>query len=98
MRVIRHVVVRGRVQGVSFRAFVEREALRLGVEGWVRNRADRSVEAVFAGTSKMIDQMVAACRRGPVYARVDALEDNAATEADLNLRLPGELFSVLSTL
>ena len=48
-RVIRHIVVRGRVQGVGFRAFVEDEARQRGLQGWVRNRRDGSVEAVFAG-------------------------------------------------
>ena len=49
MKVIRHVTMRGRVQGVGYRAFVEHEALKRGIEGWVRNRRDGSVEAVFAG-------------------------------------------------
>ena len=48
-RVTRHVSFRGRVQGVGFRAFVEHAALKAGLEGWVRNRRDGSVEAVFAG-------------------------------------------------
>ena len=48
-RIIRHVVVRGRVQGVGYRAFVEYEAQRRELDGWVRNRRDGSVEAVFAG-------------------------------------------------
>ena len=51
MSAIRHVIVHGRVQGVGFRAFVEHEALRRGLEGWVRNRRDGSVEAVFAGST-----------------------------------------------
>ena len=45
---IRHVTIRGRVQGVGYRAWVEHEALRRGLDGWVRNRRDGSVEAVFA--------------------------------------------------
>ena len=64
MSAIRHVIFRGRVQGVGFRAFVEDEAARIGVEGWVRNRRDGTVEAVFAGDPKVIDEMTAACRKG----------------------------------
>ena len=55
MSVIRHMVVRGRVQGVGYRAFVEHEALRRGLEGWVRNRRDGAVEAVFAGEPEAVD-------------------------------------------
>ena len=65
MNVIRHVVVRGRVQGVGYRAFVEDEALRLGLEGWVRNRRDGTVEAVFSGPDETVAAMIEACRRGP---------------------------------
>ena len=60
MNVIRHIIVRGRVQGVGYRAFVEREALRRGVEGWVRNRRDGSVEAVFARAQENVDAVVEA--------------------------------------
>ena len=62
MTIIRHVMVRGRVQGVGYRAFVEETALRLGLEGWVRNRRDGSVEAVFSGTA-IGRRMIEACRR-----------------------------------
>ena len=71
-QVIRHSVLRGRVQGVGFRAFVEREALKRGLEGWVRNRRDGSVEAVLAGDADAVTAMIEACRRGPMGARVDA--------------------------
>jgi acylphosphatase len=54
-RLCRQVVVRGRVQGVYFRAFVERESLKAGIEGWVRNRSDGSVEALFAGPADKAD-------------------------------------------
>jgi len=97
MNSIRHIVVRGRVQGVGFRAFVEVEALRHGLEGWVRNRSDGSVEAVFAGAPELVEAMLQACRRGPTHARVDALDDRDGGEDHLKLRRPGELFSVLPT-
>jgi acylphosphatase len=95
MRVIRHISVRGRVQGVGFRAFVEREALRRGIEGWVRNYRDSSVEAVFAGESAVVAEMIKACQRGPRLSRVDTLDQRDGTDAELGKRAPGELFSVL---
>jgi acylphosphatase len=64
------VIVKGRVQGVGFRGFVEHEALRHHVAGWVRNRRDGTVEAVFIGESEAISAMIAQCRRGPALADV----------------------------
>jgi len=98
MSVIRHVIVHGRVQGVGFRAFVEIEALRRGLEGWVRNRHDGSVEAVFAGEADAVAGMIDACRRGPSFgAWVDVLHQRDSDGDDLKLRRAGELFSVLPT-
>jgi len=97
MSVIRHISVRGRVQGVGFRAFVEHEALERGLGGWVRNRRDGSVEAVFAGDEAKVAAAIEACRRGPMSSRVDALYDEDGTGTDLKLVRPGEWFSVLST-
>jgi acylphosphatase len=97
MRVVHHVVVRGRVQGVGFRAWAEITALELGLEGWVRNRRDGSVEVVLAGTEDVVAAMVELCRKGPPGARVDALAQRAAGAVDLAFRRPGELFSVLAT-
>ena len=95
---IRHVTVRGRVQGVGYRYFVEREAQLRDLEGWVRNRRDGSVEAVFSGSADAITAMIAACRRGPSSARVDAVQDEAANPDMLDLRKAGERFSVLPTI
>jgi acylphosphatase len=95
VNVIRHVVVHGRVQGVGFRAFVEGEALARGLEGWVRNRRDGSVEAVFMGEAATVAAMVEACRRGPFGARVDVLHQREGNADELKLRRAGELFSVL---
>jgi acylphosphatase len=64
------VVVTGRVQGVWFRAWVIEEAKKRGLRGWVRNRQDGSVEALFAGNSGKVDEMLAACRHGPRMAQV----------------------------
>lgn len=97
MSVIRHVKVSGRVQGVGFRAYVEHEALARGIAGWVRNRRDGSVEAVFAGEAAAVAGMIDACRRGPPGARIDAQHQREAGEDELKLRRPGELFSVLPT-
>jgi acylphosphatase len=94
-QVIRHVTVRGRVQGVGYRAFVEREALKRGVEGWARNRKDGSVEAVLAGAPDAVEAVIDACRRGPFNARVDAIDRRDGTEDEFSLRHAGELFSVL---
>ncbi len=97
MKVIRRISAQGRVQGVGYRAFVEHEALRRGIEGWVRNRRDGSVEAVFAGAREVVEATIEACRRGPFGARVDAFDQREGTEADLKLRAPGDVFSVLPT-
>jgi acylphosphatase len=96
--VIRHVAIRGRVQGVGYRAWTEYAALRHGLEGWVRNRRDGSVEAVFAGPTAAVEVMVAACRRGPPGARVEAVEELPASPGELASRAAGERFSVLPTL
>ena len=72
-----HVSVTGKVQGVGYRDFVERQARALGLAGFVRNRRDGSVEAVLVGPSPAVETMVAACRRGPPAAQV---KDIRATE------------------
>lgn len=66
--------VRGRVQGVAYRAWTADEARELGLRGWVRNRRDGSVEALFAGAPEAVAAMVARCREGPRAARVTAVE------------------------
>lgn len=95
---IRHVAIRGRVQGIGYRAWVEDAAVARGLEGWVRNRRDGSVEAVFAGPADVVTEMIAACRRGPSSARVDAVHDEAVSSDMLNVRRAGERFSVLPTI
>ena len=79
--VIRHLLIRGRVQGVGFRAWVEDTALDLGLKGWVRNRRDGTVEAVLAGDLERVLTMIEASRKGPPSARVDRLDViNAGSE------------------
>lgn len=70
-----HLRIEGRVQGVWFRGWTEREARRLGLDGWVRNRADGSVEAVFAGPGEQVDAMVRLCRQGPPAAHVLSIHE-----------------------
>jgi len=69
-----HVVVHGRVQGVSFRAELRDRARSRGLAGWVANRADGAVEAVLEGEEEAVSSLVDWCRRGPRAARVDAVE------------------------
>jgi acylphosphatase len=97
MNTAQHVLIRGRVQGVGFRAWAEITALELGLQGWVRNCRDGSVEAVFAGAQDIVQTMLELCRQGPPGARVDAVDQREAGAVDLALRRPGELFSVLAT-
>jgi acylphosphatase len=68
------VRIRGRVQGVFFRAEACSRADSLGLSGWIRNTHDGGVEALFEGDSERVDSMVAWCRRGPSGARVDEVE------------------------
>ena len=95
---IRQVTIRGRVQGVGYRYWVEQQARAHDLEGWVRNRRDGSVEALFAGPEGVVSNMVASCRRGPSSARVDAVDQRPGDADALNLRRPGERFSVLPTI
>ena len=95
--VIRHIVIRGRVQGVGFRHFDQTEGLKRPVRGWVRNRRDGGVEALIAGTPEAVADMVAACRRGPMLARVDEVEERDGTAAELKM-CGGEHFALLSTI
>jgi acylphosphatase len=71
----RRVVIRGRVQGVGYRDWMVREADRLGVQGWVRNRADGAVEALVDGEEAAVQALLSACRRGPLLARVEEITE-----------------------
>ncbi|NLH82270.1 MAG: acylphosphatase [Phyllobacteriaceae bacterium] len=73
VRTIR-IVMSGRVQGVGFRAWIERRARELGLAGWVRNLRDGTVEALFHGDDDAVHDMIAHCRRGPARASVEVLE------------------------
>jgi acylphosphatase len=74
----RRFIVRGRVQGVGFRWFVEREAHILGIAGWVRNNSDGSVEVLAQGTRDQLLGLRSRLREGPRAARVDNVEESEA--------------------
>jgi acylphosphatase len=74
MRIRRRLIVRGRVQGVAFRASTRRQAQHLGVDGWVRNRSDGAVEAVLEGPAEAVAQLESWCHHGPDWAQVAAVE------------------------
>jgi acylphosphatase len=80
MRHLSHLIIRGRVQGVSFRAWAARQAENRGVDGWVRNREDGGVEAILAGDVDAVQQIVEACRVGPNHAVVTDVIELPASE------------------
>ena len=90
-----HVVIHGRVQGVGYRAFVEHEAGRLGLQGFVRNRRDGTVEALFAGSAEAVREMIEHCRKGPWGARIDRIDQREGSAEELALH--GRSFDVLPT-
>ena len=94
-RIVR-LMITGLVQGVGFRAFVEDEAMRRGLRGWVRNRGDGAVEVVLGGPADAVNAAVDACRRGPRAAQVRAVDVQEAETTALEQLLPGEDFSVLA--
>jgi acylphosphatase len=84
-RTASRLVIEGRVQGVGYRWWAVATAQRLGLNGWVRNRADGSVEALAIGDPAALDQFELACRRGPQHAAVrdvrrEPAEDDGATD------------------
>jgi len=79
-----HVIITGRVQGVWFRGWADRECLRLGLSGWIANLTDGRVEAVFCGVEEDVDQMLDLCWHGPGCAQVDdvVISPTQETHAD----------------
>ena len=76
------VVIMGRVQGVGFRYWTQDQARHLGLDGWVRNRRDGSVEALFAGPAAAVREMLATCWRGPTFSRVTDVVEEDTTDED----------------
>lgn len=95
----RRLLVSGLVQGVGFRDALRRQALRLGLSGWVRNRGDGTVEAVAVGDDAALDALKRWAQRGPAAARVDAVEATALSATALSEILPpvGEGFRQVPT-
>ncbi len=89
-KVCRHVYLSGRVQGVGFRAFVRRNAKRLGVAGWVKNLPDGRVEALIYGDEEDVDELVSSMETGPSLAQVDEIEvsdhDRPPAEKDFQIK------------
>ena len=78
----KRLVVSGRVQGVGYRVWMAEQAKILGIDGWVRNRADGTVEALISGTADAVEELARACRRGPRFAQVDTLVEEIADPPD----------------
>src|SRR3979490_3387267 len=95
---IRHIAIRGRAQGVGYRYWAKHGEAMPRLEGWVRNRRDGSVEALFAGPAEVVADLTAKCRRGPSSAEGDDVREQPASSDALKLRRPGERFSVLPTI
>lgn len=74
--IAKRLVIAGRVQGVGFRAWMVREAQARGLSGWVRNRTDGSVEALIAGDTPAVEELVRLCRRGPRMAEVSSIDED----------------------
>lgn len=99
-RTVRHIYVRGRVQGVGFRAWLRGVAVVRGLRGWVRNRHDGSVEAVLAGREAAVAEALSLCRQGPISAHVTALEVNEIDKVQLEINSLAEFtesFDILPT-
>jgi acylphosphatase len=80
MRLSRRLLVHGRVQGVFYRAWSAEQARALGLNGWVRNRRDGSVELLLEGEENAVEEMIARCRAGPPSARVDRIDVEQSDE------------------
>ena len=87
-RIVR-VTIRGRVQGVGYRAWTQSEASARGIDGWVRNRRNGDVEALFAGPPDAIAALCAACWCGPSQSRVIDVHVEDAPEAEIAGARPG---------
>jgi acylphosphatase len=88
---VRHYMIRGRVQGVGFRWFVQREAAEIGLRGWVRNTTDGQVELVAAGSADELAELKVALHRGSRGSRVDAVVEQELVESEAATLGPFEI-------
>jgi acylphosphatase len=91
-----HLIISGRVQGVGYRQWFSREAAGRGLEGWVRNRSDDTVEAVLSGSEAAVEAAVTQAMNGPLGAKVDRIDRRAANGRDW-AEGPGRGFEILPT-
>jgi acylphosphatase len=96
-REIKRLMIRGTVQKIGFRVWVEREALALGLKGWVRNRRDGAVEVLAGGPPRALAELIERCWKGPPLSKVESIEVEDAAVLDLGYRRPLEHFSLLAT-
>lgn len=83
-RIAVRLIIKGNVQGVGYRWWAQGEAARLGLDGWVRNRRDGTVELVAAGPKAAVEQMIASCRTGPPAASVHVVDQSTAEDDGLD--------------
>jgi len=70
----KHIFINGKVTGVFFRAFIRERAINLGLNGWVKNLDENTVEAVFEGDKEKVDKMTELCKKGPSEAKIKKIE------------------------
>lgn len=79
----KRLIISGRVQGVYYRSFTKKNAEKLGIFGWVKNREDKTVEALLQGPEEVVSEMVKLLQRGPVAAQVDRIEEAESKETQM---------------
>ena len=88
---VKHYMVRGRVQGVGFRWFVHREAAEIGLRGWVRNTTDGQVEILASGTAEQLAELEAEVKKGSRGSRVDGIMQHELAESEGSALGPFEI-------